>query len=118
MSDPTIAPGCTCAAMCPEPEGGCCDSCAGGYRHGGEMCWDCRGTGHPHPLEDPDCPEHAMTDGPGLASSPDAVTVWCAECGGPANVVEVSTEDEVWGDQVVGTFHVRRLDCGHEEVTR
>jgi DnaJ-class molecular chaperone len=30
-------------------ERGCCTACKGeGYGFGGEPCWDCRGTGHPH----------------------------------------------------------------------
>ena len=46
-----------------------------------------------------------------------AATVWCVDCAGASDVTDEALEDIVWGDQVVGTAWVRRLDCGHEEVT-
>lgn len=64
MSLPWDAPACTCVSMCDEPDG-CCGCCGGaGQDVGcGGMCWDCRGTGHTHPMYDPQCPEHRLTDG-------------------------------------------------------
>lgn len=39
-----------CADELHEALGGCCTACKGeGYGYGGEPCWDCRATGHPHP---------------------------------------------------------------------
>lgn len=41
----------------------CCDACGGtGYQFGGEMCWDCRATGHPHAPLDPPTPAPAESD--------------------------------------------------------
>lgn len=35
---------------------GCCTCCGGGGydNHCAGICWDCRGTGHPHPLPEPE----------------------------------------------------------------
>lgn len=53
----------------PAPDGGedhppCCSACqgAGGTAYG--PCWDCRGTGHPHPLADTPLPLRAPDDVP------------------------------------------------------
>ena len=114
-TDPTAAPECTCVRMCDEPDG-CCSCCGGCGQDVGcqGMCWDCRGTGHPHPLDDPECPEHRLADPPAPASEPDARTVWCNTCKGPHDVVEEGPE----GDPDGWEWWVVRLDCGHEEATR
>ena len=43
-------------------------------------------------------------------------TVWCDECGGPEPVVEEG-EEQVGFEEQARRVWVRRLDCGHEEVT-
>lgn len=73
----------------------------------------CTCSGMPEPDWDPECPEHRLTDSPGPASSPDAVTVWCTECGGPSDVAEDwTTETAPDGTE----WRVRRLACTHEVV--
>ena len=78
------------------------------------MCWDCRGTGHPHPTDDPECPEHRLADPPPPASASDAHTVWCGTCKGPHDVVDEGPEGGPDGWE----WWVVTLDCGHEEATK
>lgn len=101
--------------MCGEPEG-CCTCCGGAGQDFGcqGMCWDCRGSGHPHPLDDPACPEHRLTDPPPPASEANERTVWCAACKGPQAIADEGPE----GDPDGWEWWVVRLDCGHEEATK
>jgi hypothetical protein len=58
-----------CADSLHEVLGGCCTACKGeGYGYGGEPCWDCRGTGHPHPRSDENTEERE--NGPAVVTPP------------------------------------------------
>jgi hypothetical protein len=63
-----------CADSLHEVLGGCCTACKGeGYGYGGEPCWDCRGTGHPHPRSDENTEERE--NGPAEVTPPAEPTV-------------------------------------------
>jgi hypothetical protein len=47
---------------------------------------------------------------------PRRVTLWCAPCAGPRDVVD-EFDDQAGVEEQARDVHVRSLDCGHDEVT-
>lgn len=59
---------------------------------------------------------HVASEHPAHADHCAAVTVWCVECQGPSDVVDESDE-QIGFEEQAREVHVRRLDCGHDEVS-